>query len=403
MEEKKGQKIYRVIMLVVITALITVLITTALMYKFVLRSNIGSVKVDVKDSNSLNATLTNFRKLIDKYYLGEVDDIKLEEGAIKGYIEGLEDPYTEYFTKEEMQEYSEETLGKFVGIGIYMVQDEELNAIKVLSPIKDTPAYTAGVLPGDIITKINDVSYTGDQMSEAANKIKGESGSKVKLEILRGTETLNFEIERKEIKVNHVESKKMSNTIGYLKLVTFDDGCSEEFEEKLKELQKNGITSLIIDLRNNGGGIVDEATNIADLFTNKDATLLITTDKNNKEDITKSKRDKIIDVPVVILTNKNTASASEILAGALRDNGVAKTVGTKTYGKGVIQELLTLTDGSGIKITTNEYYTPNHTKINKVGIEADEKIELPEEYQNKLEISEDKDTQLQKAIELLNK
>lgn len=401
MEERQGQKVYKIVMLIIITVLLTVLVTTTVLYRFVLKDN-STIKIE-GDSSNIGYTLSSFRNIIDKYYLGEVDEEKLEEGAIKGYIAGLDDPYTQYFTKEEMTEYEEETLGKFTGIGIYMVQDEEQNVIRVLSPIKDSPAAEAGIQPGDIITKINDISYTGEQMNEASNKIKGENGSKVKLEILRGDQTLTFEIERREIKVNHVESKVLENNIGYLLLTTFDDGCSEEFEEKLKELKKQNIQSLIIDLRNNGGGIVQEATDIADLFVDKGKDLLITTDKNNKEEITKAKKDKLIDVPVIILTNENTASASEILAGALKDHQVAKTVGTKTYGKGVIQELLTLSDGSGIKITTNEYYTPNRGKINKVGIEPDETVELPEEYKNKLEIPEDQDTQLQKAIEMLKK
>lgn len=186
-----------------------------------------------------------------------------------------------------------------------------------------------------------------------------------------------------------------------MKISTFDEGCSEEFKQKYDELKKQNIQSLIIDLRNNGGGIVDEALEIADYMTDKNATLLITKDKNDKEEIKKAKQSKYIDMNIIILTNENTASASEILAGAVKDNNVAKLVGTKTYGKGVIQELLTLNDGSGLKITTNEYYTPNRSKINKVGIEPDEKVELPEEYQKIIDIPEENDTQLQKAVELL--
>lgn len=404
MEENKTQRVYKIIMLVVLTAVITALITTIAIYKLggVGVGNIEKSTVQGNNSN-ISYTLSNFRNIIDKYYLGEVDDKALLEGAIKGYIAGLDDPYSEYFTKEELEDYKEDTMGNFTGIGIYMVKNTEKNAIQVLAPIKGTPAEEAGILPGDIIYKINDEVYTGDQMTEASNKIKGETGSKVKLQIIREDKTIDLEVERKNIKVNHVESKIIDNTIGYLKLSTFDEGCAAEFKEKLEELKKQNITSLIVDLRNNGGGIVDEALDIANLLTEKDATLLITTDKNGKEEVKKAKSGKAINVPVMVLTNGNSASSSEILAGALKDNNAAKIVGTKTYGKGVIQELLTLSDGSGLKITTNEYYTPNKNKINKVGIEPDEKIELPEEYKNKLTIPEDQDTQLQKAIELLKK
>lgn len=405
MEETRGQKLYKSIMLIIVTAIITAIITTTVNYKVNLKKEATSSTSETNNSKITNSniayTLSNFRKIIDKYYLGEVDEEKLLQGAIKGYISGLGDQYSEYYTAEELAEYKVETLGNFVGIGIYMVKDEEKNVIRILTPIKDTPAYEAGILPGDIIYKIDGTTYTGEQMSEAAKNIKGDIGTKVKLELIRGSETISLEIERKTIKVNHVESSVLENNIGYLKISTFDEGCAKEFKEKYDELKSKDIRSLIIDLRNNGGGIVDEATAIADLFTDKNSTLLITVDKNNTEEITKSKENKYIDMPLIILTNSNTASASEILTGALRDNGVAKSVGITTYGKGVIQNLLTLTDGSGIKITTNEYYTPNKSKINKVGIVPDEQVELPAEYANKLDIPAEKDTQLQKAIEML--
>lgn len=405
MEETKGQKIYKSIMLVIVTAIITAIITTTVIYRINLKKEATSSTTESNNSkitsSNIAYTLSNFRKIIDKYYLGDVDEEKLLQGAIKGYVSGLGDQYSEYYTPEELADYKEETLGNFVGIGIYMVKDEEKNVIRVLTPIKDSPAYEAGILPGDIIYKINDVTYTGDQMTEAAKNIKGDAGTKVKLELIRDTETISLEIERRTIKVNHVESSVVADNIGYLKMSTFDEGCATEFKEKYDELKSKKIKSLIIDLRNNGGGIVDEATSIADLFTDKDAALLITVDKNNTEEITKAKEAKYIDMPVIILTNSNTASASEILTGALKDNGIAKSVGTVTYGKGVIQNLLTLTDGSGIKITTNEYYTPNKSKINKVGITPDEQVELPTEYANKLEIPTENDTQLQKAIEML--
>ena len=404
MNYEKTQRIYKTIMLIFLVALITSLLTTIVVYKYGMPVN--NIKY-ITSSNNINEdiiskTLSKFREVIDKNFLGEIDEEKLLEGAIKGYVDGLGDEYSEYFTKEELEEYKISALGNYTGIGIYMVKDTERNVILVLSPIKGSPAEKAGILPGDIISKVNDITYTGEQMTDASNNIKkGEIGTKVKLEIIRGTEVLNFEVVREEIKINHVESKVLENNIGYLSLSTFDEGCFSEFKTKMDELVSKNVKSIIIDLRNNGGGIVDEAVNIADLFTNKDETLLITVDKNGKEEITKAKQDKKYDVEIVILTNENTASASEILAGALRDKANAKIIGTKTYGKGVIQQLITLNDGSGLKITTNEYYTPNKNKINKVGIIPDEIIELPEELQNQLTIEESKDVQLKKAIEVL--
>ena len=293
--------------------------------------------------------------------------------------------------------------GNFVGIGIYMVKNTESNKIMVLSPIKGSPAEKAGILPGDLIISVDGVSYTAEDMSVASNKIKGEAGTTVKMEILRGTETKEFELKRESIKVNPVEGKVLQNNIGYIEFSSFDEGTADEFKAKFEELQKQGIKSLIIDLRNNGGGLVEEALKIADYIVPKDKELLVTVDKDGKEKVEKSKEDFLIDMPIVVLVNKNSASSSEILAGALKDLNEATIVGTTTYGKGVIQQFLTLRDGSGLKVTVEEYYTPNRTKINGVGIEPNEKIELPETITNPLTVERKDDTQLQKAIELLKK
>lgn len=380
----------------ILTALITAVIA----------SMVTMIVIGNNEPNSLldriASKLSTIDQIIDKDYLGEIDENKIFDETMKGYVEGLDDEYSQYFTKEELEEYKTDNIeGEFVGIGVYIIQDTEKNAIRVLSPIKGSPAEAVGILAGDYIMQIDGMPYTGEQITEATNKMKGQEGTIVNIQVLRGEETLDFEVERKSVRVNPVESNIYENSIGYLKISSFDQGCSTEFTKKLEELKKQNIQSLIIDLRNNGGGIVDEAISIAELFTEKGSTLLITKDKEENEDITYAKSDKTIDVPIIILTNENTASASEILAGALKDNSIAKIVGTTTFGKGVIQELLTMKDGTGLKITTNEYYTPNRSKINKVGIEPDEKIELSDEYKNMLTVPQEQDTQLNKAIELL--
>ena len=403
MEEKKKFKVYKIIMLVCLVAFMTFLVTSIGMYQYFINNGNANkyFLVTSSENGSIESELNKYKSIIDKYYLGEVDEEKLKEGAIKGYIEGLDDPYTEYISKEDMQDFMDDTTGNFVGIGIYIVKDTETNKIMVLAPIKNSPAEKAGILPGDLIISVDGVEYSADDMSVAATKIKGEEGTTVKLEILRGTETLNFELKRENIKVNPVEGKVLENKIGYIEFSSFDEGTAEDFKAKYEELEKQGIQSLIIDLRNNGGGIVDEALKIADYIADKGSVLLYEVDKNNNEKVEKSENDPIINIPIVILTNENTASSSEILAGALKDLGKAKTCGTTTYGKGVIQQLLTLPDGSGIKITSEEYLTPNRTKINKVGIEPDEKVELPDTVTNVLRVEEKDDTQLQKAIEML--
>ena len=404
-EEKKSYRVYKVLMLIILTSFITFLITTLVMYKYLRRDDV--IKLGTEDLNTISEdqgideAIKKYKSLIDKYFLGEYNEKDLKEGAIKGYVDALGDPYTEYISAEEMKEYTEDLLGNFVGIGIYMVKDEEADRIQVLAPIKNTPAEKAGIQPGDYIIKVDGVEYKAEDMSKAADEIKGEEGSTVKLEILRGSETKEYEIKREKIVTNPVLGKVLENNIGYIEVTSFDEDTSKHFKEEFEKLQAQNIKSLIIDLRNNGGGIVDEATAMADYIVDKDSTILITTDKNGKEEHTKSKHNPIINMPIVVLVNENTASASEILAGALKDLNYAKLVGVKTYGKGVIQSVMTLPDGSGLKLTTAEYATPNGSKIHKKGIEPDEEVKLPETVKNVMQVKEEEDTQLKKAVELL--
>ena len=399
MEKEKKNKVYKIVMLVILSVFITFMITSISLYTYFTKNPISlSAKTNNKD---ISKKLNQYREIIDKYYLGDVDETKLEEGTIKGYIEGLDDPYTEYISKEDMDSYLDDTMGNFVGIGIYMIKNTKYDKIQVLSTIKGSPAEEAGIQSGDLILSVDGIEYKADDMTAVSNKIKGEEGTKVTVELLRGSENIKYELTRSKVKVNQVEGKVISNYVGYIKFTSFDETTAEDFKKQYQELAKKNIKSLIIDLRNNGGGIVDQALEIADYIADKDSVLLYEVDKNNKETVRKAKTDPIINMPIVILTNENTASASEILAGALKDLGKAKTVGTTTYGKGVIQQILKLNDGSGLKITIEEYQTPNKNKINKVGIEPDEKVELPDSVESIFTIIESEDTQLQKAIDML--
>ena len=402
MEKRSSQQVYRTIMLVIITVLITSLVTTIVIYNFVIKSGKIAIKSDDNSSlGGLEATLASFRSVLEEKYMGEIDDETLIEGAIKGYVSALGDPYTTYYTKEEMDELMEETTGNYVGIGIYMTLDLENNAIYVVKPMEGSPAEEAGIKAGDLITKVDGIEYSGEELDQASNAIKGKEGTKVKLEILSNGQTREIEVERRKIIVSHIVEKKFDN-IGYLLIEDFDGGCADEFEEKYKELEKQGIDRLIIDLRNNGGGVVNEAVDIADMLLEKDKTILITKDKKGNEEVKKCDNEASITMPVVVLTNGYSASASEILVGALKDNERATIVGTKTYGKGVIQEVDRLNDGSGLKITI-EYYTPNRDKINKVGIKPDEEIELSSEIIEKGTYTDEEDNQLQKAIEIIKR
>ena len=401
----KKQKVYKIIMLIVLTAFITFLVTST----YILNnfdgvngnSTLSSLISNSNNDDELTKTLKGIEEIIDKYYLKDVDEQKAIDGAIQGYIEALGDEYTEYIPADEMKEYTQDIMGNFVGIGIYMIQNTEENTIEVLSPIKDSPAEKAGILAGDIIVGVDGVNYTGDEIDTVANNIKGEEGTTVKIEIRRGEETLTFDIERAKVITNPVLSEKLENNIGYLQITSFDEGTAEDFKNKFNSLKDQEITSLIIDLRNNGGGIVEEALQIIDYIVPKGQEILITVDKDQKEEIEKSKDDVLIDMPIVVLVNEYSASASEIVAGALKDLNEATLVGKTTYGKGVIQQLLSLSNGAGLKVTVEEYYTPNRTKIDGVGIKPNEEVNLPETVTSPLTVTREQDTQLQKAIEIL--
>ena len=398
MSETRGQKIYRIIMIIIITALITAIITTISVYNKITGTTDIKNIIESGNNSGLELTLSKIRTMIEEKYIGEINDEDMLEGAIKGYVAGLGDEYAEYYTPEEMSNKLDEATGSYVGIGIYMLVDSVTGQIIVSTAMEGSPAEKEGIKSGDIITKVNDEEVTIDSVSDMSNNIIGEEGTKVKLEIQREKEVLNFNVERKKIVISHIDSRIVDDNIGYIRIIDFDGGTAKEFEKKYSELEKQGINSLIIDIRSNGGGVVDESISILEMLCRKENTLLITADKSGKEVVTKSKRKQEIDIPIVVLMNEYSASASEIIAGALKDNQRAKLVGKKTYGKGVIQTLIELSDGSGLKMTTEEYYTPAHNKINKVGIEPDYEVDLPSDIE---ELTDKNDTQLKKAISLL--
>ena len=406
MEDKKMKKqnIYRVLMLVVLTATITFMFTILVIYNKVSDCyGEGYVSNDKEIKKSLDEKLNSFKVMLEEKYMGEINEENMVEGAIKGYVDGLGDPYTTYLTKDEMKEFMDETNSQYVGIGVYLRANLIDNSILVVGIMKDSPAGEAGMQAGDIITKIEDETYTADKMNEAVKNMKGKEGTKVKVTVIRDQKEIELEITRRKITVEHVASKMLEDNIAYIQIDSFDSGVAKAFKEQINKLKDEGAKKLILDLRSNGGGIVSEATEIADLFLEKNEPILITKAKKTEEEKTISKNSPIInDMPVVVLVNEGTASASEILAGALKDKYKDTTiVGKTTYGKGVIQVLYNLKDGSGLKITTEEYFTPNHNKINKEGIKPDIEIDLEKDEEGYYITSMDKDAQILKAKEIL--
>lgn len=397
MNFEKKNSIYRTVMIVIVTALVTFLITAIGVYNYYVKTEKGLAKSLVTtETTQLDTKIQLIKKYLDEFYLGDTsNEEELIESAIKGYVAGLGDEYTEYLTKEEYEELMVDVNGDYVGIGIYMTQDKYENII-VLLPIEGSPAAEADLKTGDIITKVNGEECTGMDLSVVASKVKGEEGTTVNLEIQREGEIINKNILRRRVQINHIKTDILGDNIGYIQILSFDDGCNKNFQTKLEELMNKGIKSLVIDVRDNGGGIVKEAIEISELFLPKDKIIMREIDKNGSEKLTTAKKDEeVSDMNVIILANENTASASEIFIGALKDNNIAKVVGTKTYGKGVMQEIVPVSSGGALKVTIEEFRTPNGDIINKKGISPD--TEVKEEKDSKIDI------QLQKAIEELKK
>ncbi len=408
--EKKSQRIYKTIMLVVLTVFITFIITSLFMYKYIENNTLyGLIKQNqVASSTSLgdiDSYLKKIKSAMTNYYLwnDKIDDQALKDGAVEGYVAALGDEYTQYIPSSEMESYTEEITGSFYGIGIYMIADDESGRIVVYDPIPGTPAEKAGIKRGDKIIRVDGKEYTSKELSDISKYIKGEQGTKVNLVIERDGQELSFDIERAKINTNPITTEILKENIGYIKIPSFDTDVAKNFKQKYQELQEKGARSLIIDLRNNGGGIVDEATEIADYILDKGSTIISTVDNKGNKKVTTSENEPIINTKIIILVNENTASASEILACSLKDNNKATVIGTKTYGKGIIQTLFSLSDGSGLKITTAEYYTPNGETIHNVGVTPNIEVKIPDDVKNPYALSNEEDSQLYKAIEELTK
>jgi len=407
MEISKKERIYRIIMLIVMVAFITFIITILFMYdSFSKAGNIKYVMLPGSSATSdLELAIQKVRSVLDQTYINadNIDENKVIEGAVRGYVEGLEDEYTSYMSATEWTDYKESVIGNYQGIGVYLSALKDTNEIVVLSTIPESPAEKAGIKSGDIINKVNGIEYNGDTMDEATKQMKEQLGKSVQLEIKRGKEVLNVDINTEVVRVSPITIEVLENNIGYMRMLTFDEGLAEDFISKYNQLISEGATSIILDVRFNGGGYIDSVIGILEKILPKDSTLMITNSKSHGEVVKKSNGVPIVesDIPIVILQNGYSASSTEILIGALKDHKRAITVGTKSYGKGVLQNVYMI-DGAALKVTTDEFFTPNRNEINKVGIEPDYLVEVKEEYASTLNIPREEDAQLNKAIELLS-
>lgn len=349
------------------------------------------------------AKINKIENLIDQYYLFDIDKNKQQEGAVEGYVKSLGDPYSEFLTKEEMDSLNQQTEGEYAGVGI-VVTPSETGAITVVSAIKGSPAFEKGIKKDDIILKINGKDYNASQMNDAVKVMKGKPNTDVKLTIARmenkTSKIFDVNITRRMISLTTVNSQKIGD-IGYINITQFDRKTDKEFIEQYENLKKQNVKSIVLDLRNNPGGLLDSTVKIADYLLPQ-GVIVKTVDKNKKEDIQKSD-DSEQNLPMVVLVNGSSASASEILTGALKDYKKATIVGEKTFGKGIVQTIIPMEKGEGLKLTISEYFSPNGNKIHKQGVKPDVEIKLDEKAKGIGVEFMNEDNQLQKALEILNK
>jgi carboxyl-terminal processing protease len=358
-------------------------------------------------SESTEIKVETLSEIINLYYYDDTDKKALEEGIYAGLLQGLKDPYSQYYTADEYASLQEGTNGVYYGIGAVLSQNYNTMAVSILHVYDGTPAQQAGIKDGDVILKVGDVDGSSMELSKLVQLIKGDEGTKVHLSILREGEQkeLEFDVERKKIEVPTIESQLLSDQTGLVQITEFSEVTAEQFSQAVKELQAQGANSLIIDLRDNPGGLMESVCAILDEILPK-GVLVYTEDKYGERQDYTSKEKSVLEMPIAVLINENSASASEIFAGAIKDFKYGTLIGTKTFGKGIVQQILPLNDGSAVKVTVAKYFTPKGNYIHEVGIEPDIKLEykyLDKNVKDDSEYNPKFDNQIQKALEILNK
>lgn len=338
--------------------------------------------------------------LIDKYYLDKIDNDELESYLYKGLMAGLGDPYSTYYTAEEYKELTEDTEGVYRGIGVTMQKDVSTGAVTVVKCFEGAPGAEAGLQPQDQLVKVNGEDITDKELSEVVKMIKTSESDTVTLTILREGESDYREVEvtLDTVEAPMVEHEMLDNKIGYITINQFAETTASQYETALEDLNNQGMERLIVDVRDNPGGLLTSVCDVLDSMLPEEL-LVYTEDKNGKKSEYNATGTDQFDKPMVILVNGNSASAAEIFSGALQDYKVAKLVGTTTFGKGIVQQIFNLSDGSAVKMTISKYYTPSGRCIHGTGLEPDIEVYLPDELKNQVSIDKSEDTQLQKAIE----
>ncbi|WP_314117550.1 S41 family peptidase [Peptostreptococcus stomatis] len=377
MKNNIERKFFKTILVVLVTAIVT---------SFVL-VNVGFLGFVPPAEYKRYAKYKALEQSIKREFYKKPDEKKLEDATYKGLFSGLDDVYSAYYTADEMKQLLEVATGKYVGIGFVVGADKATGAIRVESVMNNSPAKESGVKKGDLVVAVNGKKYSYMEMDIAVKNIRGPENTSVKITFLRDGKKIDKTITRKEIKIVSIESKMLEDKIGYINIKSFEEETAEDFRKALASLEAQGMKALIIDVRDDGGGLLTVVEDICDRILGK-AVIVYTKDRQGKKEYLKSSDKEKIDKPIVVLTNRSSASASEILTGAVLDNKAGISIGETTYGKGLVQGMLKLKDGSGYKLTTAQYFTPNGNYIDKKGIKPTIEVK-------------DKDQQLPKAIEYL--
>lgn len=387
----------KTVYIVLITAVLTFVASTVLY--FALGSNIVYFLSNNQTADGI-AKLNRIDRLVDKYFYGDIDKKEMQNWAYAGYLAGLDDPYTEYISPDEYDSFTETSTGNYTGIGVEVTKNGEETVISDI--FEGTPAEKAGLLPNDIIKKIDGKDMIGKPLSEISSTIKEYAGKTFAISIERDGKMTDVNVVPGEIETVQVSGKMLDGGISYIRISMFEGHCTEQLKTALDNAKNLGAKGIIFDVRNNPGGALDIITTCVDQILDE-GIILTVRDKNGKEEVYKAKDKEKIDLPIVILTNAQTASAAEVFTSSLHDNGKAYTVGTKTYGKGVVQTVFDLGDRSIAKITTAKYFTPKNVCIDKIGLEPDKKVELDEKYKNMSVkyIPDGEDAQLITAVEVM--
>lgn len=350
----------------------------------------------------VNDKIEEINEYIDDYFYFEIDEEKQEEALYDAILAGLDDPYSVYYTEEEFAELQETNSGEYVGIGAVVTQDADM-IVSIVRPVKNSPAEEAGLMAEDIIVEVDGVEIIDQELTVVVDMIRGEEGTKAKIKIYRPStsEYMDFEVERRVVENYSVSYKMLEDNIGYILVEQFYDNTCTEFIEAFEDLEAQGAKAMVVDLRDNPGGLLTAVVDMCD-YLMKEGPIVTTEDKDgNVTNSYSSTDEEYTELPMAVLINGNSASASEIFAGALQDTGVAEIIGTTSYGKGIVQSVIPLSDGTAIKITVAKYFTPNGNDIHEIGIVPDYEVELADGRTNAVGIDYAEDLQLHKAEEVL--